>query len=438
MIKSTEVIEGERLEILYVRLSDAVKWERNPKIHDIPGIIESIMTHGFRDAPIWDSTLGGLVGGNGRLQALEEMEAATDLNHSPPRGILMAEDDGEWCVPVQFGIDAESKTAAEAFALDHNNLTLGGNDLGAYEKSLIWDDTYLEIIDDVRGENGHIVSIHDDDLEAIRRARQLPLPMEIEEISPVVRMDKAEILLEEWKVEKGDIWQIGEHRLMCDDAMDGNALDDLLDGKSIAWMWTDPPYGVNYEGRTKDKLVMEGDETTDLDVLLAATFANLDERMDDGCPIYLCHPSGRLSVLFGRLFQEAGWLFHETLIWVKDVMVMGHSDYHYQHEPIIYGWKKGAKRPWFGGRTRVTTFNVARPSRSERHPTIKPLDLIIQQLDNSTEKGAIGLDPFIGSGSTMLAAHFLGRVCYAMEIEPKYCAVTLERMKDVGIKGKKL
>ena len=195
-------------------------------------------------------------------------------------------------------------------------------------------------------------------------------------------------------------------------------------------MWSDPPYGVLYTGKTKDALTIENDDAAGLPGLLSAAFGTADEVLAEGAPIYIAHPPGALSVVFGQCFLGVGWHLHETLVWVKNSMVLGHSDYHYKHEPILYGWK-GANRRWYAGRDQVSVFEVDRPSRSEEHPTMKPVDLIIAHLQNSTRRGDLVLEPFAGSGSTIIACESLSRCARAVEIEPRYAAVCLKRWADM-------
>ena len=262
--------------------------------------------------------------------------------------------------------------------------------------------------------------------------------------APDAQMDAAEELREKWQTAPGQIWEIpsatyhnGVHRLLCGDSTDAAAVARLMGGKTARWMWTDPPYGVDYTGRTADALKIQNDGADDLPALLAAAFRCADAILVDGAPIYVAHPGGILSLAFGQAFVAAGWHYHETLIWVKNSMVLGHSDYHYKHEPILYGWK-GENRFWYAGRDQVTVFEVDRPSRSELHPTMKPPELIVAHLRNSSRRGDLGYEPFCGSGSTMVAAEQLGRICYANELEPKYMAVTLQRMADMGLEPRRL
>jgi DNA modification methylase len=253
------------------------------------------------------------------------------------------------------------------------------------------------------------------------------------------QLDQAEELLHKWNVERGQVWTVPSatasgkaHRLLCGDSRSAADVARLFAGAHAAWMWTDPPYGVEYVGKTKDALRIQNDGSEGLGELLARAFGAADTVLEEGAPIYVCHPAGPLSLSFGTAFVHAGWHLHETLVWVKDQMVLGHSDYHYKHEPILYGWK-GKNRRWYGGRDQVSVIEVDRPTASELHPTMKPLALIEAMLRNSSKAGDLGYEPFGGSGSTVLVAEQMGRVCYATEIEPKYCAVILERLAGAGL-----
>jgi DNA modification methylase len=237
---------------------------------------------------------------------------------------------------------------------------------------------------------------------------------------------ESDALLEKWKVEEGQVWQLGRHKIICGDSTDKATVIRLMGGTKAVCMWTDPPYGVSYVGKTKDALVIDNDGSADIRALLTDAFAVTNTILKEGSPIYVSHPPGVLSLTFGDCFVSAGWHFHETLVWVKDSMVLGHSDYHYKHEPIIYGWK-GKNHNWYAGRDQVSVFEVDRPKRSKLHPTSKPIDLIEAHLNNSTKKNDIVYDPFGGSGSTLLACEKMGRRAMLVELSPKYVAVCLEK-----------
>lgn len=244
------------------------------------------------------------------------------------------------------------------------------------------------------------------------------------------QIDKASELCEKWGVKLGQLWLLGDHRIICGDCTDKSIVDRLMAGEYAACMWTDPPYGVDYVGKTKDALTIQNDNSFDIDDLLHGSFSRADAILIDGAPFYIAHPAGALCLKFGNAVLATGWLYHETLIWVKNSMVLGHSDYHYMHEPIIYGWK-GKNRKWYSDRKQVTVIEVDRPSRSELHPTTKPIELIEICLKNSTQRDDIVYEPFSGSGSTLVACENLKRKCRAIEIDPAYVAVAIQRWVDV-------
>jgi len=226
---------------------------------------------------------------------------------------------------------------------------------------------------------------------------------------------------------------------MCGDSTDPVMVGILMNGQKADMMWTDPPYGVSYVGKTKDALTIDNDGGDNLYELLLSVFQRAVEYLKPGSPWYIAHPPGKNSITFGNAILEADLQFHETLIWVKDQMVLGHSDYHLKHEPIYYGWTKGPGRSgrgnhegsrWYGNNSQVSIFNVDKPKRSESHPTMKPIQLIVQHLLNSSKKNDIVFEPFSGSGSTLIAAESLSRRCYAMELDPKYVEVAIERWES--------
>lgn len=253
---------------------------------------------------------------------------------------------------------------------------------------------------------------------------------------PGAQVDRAAELLEKWGVERGQVWQAGRHRLMCGDSTSAEDVGRLMGGERAAFMWTDPPYGVDYTGGTTDALKIEGDTPGGLLELLVEAFAVVDEVLVGGAPVYVAHPAVALQFTFGTAFLGAGWHFHEGLVWMKDSMVLGHSDYHLQHEGLHYGWKEGGRHPWYGGRVQKSVFEIERPKRSEAHPTMKPVQLVVECLLNSSAAGDIGIDPFLGSGTTLVACEQTGRTGYGMEIEPRYCAVSLERLTGLGLEAR--
>jgi DNA modification methylase len=249
-----------------------------------------------------------------------------------------------------------------------------------------------------------------------------PGPKPLDDPGP--NFDEAEELRKKWGTELGQLWTLGEHRLLCGDCTDPASVAALIDGDLAQCMWTDPPYGVDYEGGTG--LSIENDDAEGIPDLLERAWAVADKILVSGAPIYVCHPAGPLSVAFGKAFLVTGWRLHETLVWVKSSLVLGHSDYHYRHEPILYGWK-GKNRPWYGARDQTSVLEFDKPSRNELHPTIKPVELVDACLTNSTKQGDIVYEPFSGSGTTLISCERLSRSCRAVELSPGYVAAALER-----------
>lgn len=237
--------------------------------------------------------------------------------------------------------------------------------------------------------------------------------------------DESECENNETFIKLGDSIELGQHRLWCIDCREADKLPKTAD------MWiTDPPYGVSYVGKTKDALTIENDALSEegtAELWAGATKYAL-ANLKDGGACYAAVPAGQLNFIFLREWIEM-LVIHQQLIWAKDSMVLGHSDYHYKHEPILYGWKPGAAHYFTADRTKTSILDFARPKRSEEHPTMKPVELWAELISNSSKKGDIVLDTFLGSGTTLIASDQLGRVCYGMEISPKYCHVIIERYK---------
>ncbi|MER5302290.1 DNA methyltransferase [Streptomyces lasiicapitis] len=236
----------------------------------------------------------------------------------------------------------------------------------------------------------------------------------------------------------GDVWILGRHRLLVGDATDVAAVEEMLDGDRCDAMWTDPPYGVNYVGRTKDALTIQNDGATGLPELLAGAFAVATVALRPGAPVYVAH-ADTARLVFQTAMTDAGWLFRQNLIWVKDHMSMGRSDYQYRHEPILYGFTdapsgsgrlgRGGER-WYGDNAQTTVFEVPKPIRNTDHPTSKPVELITAGLGNSCPPGGMVYEPFGGSGSTLIAAHSTGRAARVCELDPRYADVICRRYQE--------
>lgn len=226
----------------------------------------------------------------------------------------------------------------------------------------------------------------------------------------------------------GDVWLLGDHRLMCGDSTSIDALEALC-GEHRADMWlTDPPYNVAYEGKTKDALKIQNDEMGDdqFRQFLRDSYSAADAVMKSGAVFYIWHADSE-GYNFRGAAHDMGWQIRQCLIWKKQTMVMGRQDYHWKHEPCLYGWKDGAGHLWATDRKQTTILEFDRPSRSKEHPTMKPVELFEYQMLNNTKGGDLVLDSFGGSGTTMIAAEKNGRHSRLMELDPKYCDVIVKR-----------
>lgn len=228
----------------------------------------------------------------------------------------------------------------------------------------------------------------------------------------------------------GQLWALGDHRLLVgDSSLVENWTRLLGDGESLDMVFTDPPYGVAYEGKTKEKMKIQNDEEEDLDKIVFPALGNAITKTKAGGCWYVTVPSRPVHIRFAQFLNERGVL-RQILQWNKDAFVMGHSDYHYQHEPILYGWKPGQKHQEPETRNQTSVWNVARPKKSELHPTTKPLELVEKAIVNSSKKGWIVGDPFCGSGTTLIAAEKTGRRARVLELDTKYADVILQRWED--------
>ena len=230
------------------------------------------------------------------------------------------------------------------------------------------------------------------------------------------------------KSKLGDVYQLGNHRLMCGDSTSLADVQKLVGGAQMDLLLTDPPYGVDYTGKTKSALKIENDSKTDDEFIefLKSAFLAADAVMKPGAVFYIWHADSKAYV-FRMACQMAGWEVRQVLIWVKNAMVMGRQDYQWKHEPCLYGWKSGAGHLWASDRKQTTVLEFDRPSRNAEHPTMKPIPLFDYQIKNNTKGGDTVLDVFGGSGTTIMACEQNGRHGYCMEYDPKYVDVIIDR-----------
>ena len=368
-----------------------VPYARNSRTHSpaqVDKIAASIREFGFLNPVIIDGE-NGIIAGHGRVMAAQKLALA-----EVP------------CVEASHLTPAQKK----AYILADNRLAL---DAG-------WDNEMLKIeLLDLQGDgfNMELTGFSLDELAGFLDTNEgLTDPDDV----PDAPADPVTI--------EGDVWVMGRHRLMCGDSTSIDAVEKLCDGRLVDMWLTDPPYNVNYEGKTKDALTIKNDSMSDDSFCKFLTEANVtaDAVMKKGAVFYIWHADSE-GLNFRSAASEAGWQVRQCLIWLKSSMVMGRQDYHWKHEPCLYGWKDGAAHLWAADRKQTTILEFDKPSRSGEHPTMKPVALFEYQLLNNTKGSDIVLDSFGGSGTTVIACEKSGRVAYVMELDPKYCDVIVAR-----------
>lgn len=230
-------------------------------------------------------------------------------------------------------------------------------------------------------------------------------------------------------IKVGDVLELGEHRVMCGDSTKVEDVERLMSGARIDMVLTDPPYGVSYIGKTKDALQIDNDQLNEpeLTKLVSCAFTNAEQNSRPGAYWYATVPAGPLHILFAEDWKQRG-ILRQIMVWAKDSMVLGHSEYHYQHEPILFGWVPG-ERHKNSDRTRTTLWQCERPKANREHPTMKPVALWSKAINDGSRASEVVYDPFLGSGTTLIASDQLDRRCFGMEISPLYCQVIVDRYK---------
>jgi DNA modification methylase len=307
------------------------------------------------------------------------------------------------------------------------------------------DDQLAEMVYDLK-EMGSDLSLLG--FEPVRMEELLALSGQGEEAAedPGAQVDRAGELREKWQTERGQIWACGNHRLMCGDSTDAADVFLLMANDKVEMVWTDPPYGVAVGDKNKylnsiarSNRVEENltNDTLDEPALVAMLEKAFDAAITHclaGAAWYVAAPPGPLHVLFGQVLKDRG-IWHQTIQWVKNNATFSPLgvDYHWRAEPIFYGWLPGAAHRYYGGRKQDTVWEIDRPTKSPEHPTMKPVELVARAIENSSQQGEVVYDAFGGSGTTLVAAEQAGRLGRAMELEPKYVAVTLERLSQMGL-----
>ncbi len=385
------------MEIVKMKLSELNPAEYNPRKALKPGdpayekLKASILSFGNVEPIVWNRSTGNVVGGHQRLRVLldlgvEESEVSVvELSEVDERrlNIALNKITGEW--------DDEKLTSLLA------ELTAGGADVyptGFDEQEL--SSMFADLTK---------ATAHDDGFDL------------------TTALEKASF------VKRGDVWTVGRHRLMCGDATSTEDVAALMDGKKANLILTDPPYGVSF--KSSDGLTIQNDSIKGDDFynFLLQSLTNMVAHLEPGGAAYVFHADTE-GLNFRRAFIDAGLHLAGVCIWVKNSLVLGRSDYQWQHEPVLHGFLQNGKHRWYSDRKQTTIWNYDKPKRNENHPTSKPLDLLGYPIQNSSQENAIVLDTFGGSGSTLMACEQLGRICYTMELDEKYASVILRRYAE--------
>ena len=378
-------------------INKLVPYARNARTHtdeQVAQIAASIKEWGFTTAVLVDED-GGIIAGHGRTLAAQRLKMTT--------------------VPVMVAA-GWSDAKKRAYVIADNKLALNAgwdNELLALEFAELKDlDFDLDLTGFTADEIAALMPVNVTD--GLVDEDQIP---EVPEVSITVQ---------------GDVWVLGKHRLMCGDSTSIDAVEKLTGGGGIIDMLlTDPPYNVAYEGGTKEKLTIQNDSmgNDEFRQFLRDAFVTADSVMKAGAVFYIWHADSE-GYNFRGAINDAGWKVRQCLIWKKSTLVMGRQDYHWKHEPCLYGWKDGSGHLWASDRKQTTILEFDKPSRNGEHPTMKPVALFEYQMLNNTKGGDIVLDLFGGSGTTLIAAEKNGRVSYLMELDPKYCDVIIKRWQE--------
>lgn len=371
---------------------------RNPNTHpsvQLELLAQIIKKTGWR-ASITVSTLSGfIVKGHGRLQAAK----LAGFKHCPVEYQSFADEEEELAALL-----ADNKLA-ELAEIDVEKLTE------------IFKDYEFEDLD----LTGYSQDEYDDLLGVFEETTLLGDPDEVPE----------EV---ETRCKLGDVWQLGNHRLMCGDSTIITDVEKLMNGSKADMLLTDPPYNVDYEGGTGLKIQNDNMEDAQFRQFLYDAFTTANIVMKEGAVFYIWHADSEGYNFRGACY-DVGWMVRQCLIWNKNTMVLGRQDYHWKHEPCLYGWKEGASHLWASDRKQTTVIDFDKPLKNGEHPTMKPVGLFDYQIKNNTKGGDIVLDLFGGSGTTLIACEQNKRIAYVMELDPHYCDVIITRWETLT--GKK-
>ncbi len=391
MVRTTTQMELVSIDKLIPYVNNA----RTHSAEQVNKLRSSLREFGFVNPVIVDKDYG-IIAGHGRVMAAKE-EGITEVP----------------CVLVDYLTDAQKK----AYILADNRFA---QDAG-------WDEELLRIeIESLQAESFDVSLTGFEDQEIADLFKDdSDNNVEDDDFDLSAALEKASF------VERGDIWTVGKHRLMCGDATDAEDVSKLMDGRKANLILTDPPYGVSF--KSSDGLSIQNDSIKGEEFyqFLLSAMQNMASVMASGGAAYVFHADTE-GLNFRKAFVDAGFHLAGCCIWVKNSLVLGRSDYQWQHEPVLYGFLQNGKHPWYSDRKQTTIWNFDKPKRNKNHPTSKPLDLLAYPIGNSTQANAIVIDTFGGSGSTLMACEQSNRTCCTMELDEKYASVILRRYVEDG------
>lgn len=384
---------NENIQYYLADIGELTPYARNARTHSdeqIAQIAASIKEFGFL-APIVISGDNTILCGHGRFYAAQRL----GLKKIP-------------CIKEEH----LTETQRRAYIIADNKLSLNAG----------WDDNLLAVeIADLQGESFDL-SLTGFDEKEIADLFSSGEKSNVHEDN----YDLTEALEKAAFVVRGDIWTVGRHRLMCGDATSPEDVSELMDGKKANLIVTDPPYGVSFTSSSGLKIHNDSIKGEEFYEFLKKSFDNMAAHLENGGAAYVFHADTE-GLCFRRAFVDAGFHLAGVCIWVKNSLVLGRSDYQWQHEPVLYGFLQNGKHRWYSDRKQTTIWNFDKPKRNENHPTSKPLDLLAYPICNSSQENAIVLDTFGGSGSTLMSCEQTNRICHTMELDPKYASVILRR-----------
>lgn len=375
---------------LAVSIDSVEPHPRNPRIGDVEAVAASLARFGQQKPIVVQASTRYVVAGNHLVRAAQSLG---------------------WTEIAANVVELDDATATAYMLADNRT-----SDLGGYDDALL-----AAILAEAAAADNLAATGYDaDDVAALVAAAGLAETRDVDACPDLPTPTEVH-------VRPGELFELGRHRLLVGDATSAADVGRLVAGASVDLLVTDPPYGIAYTGKTRQALTIVNDDLGEAGTRQLVGEALRAAPLRPGGAFYVFAPGGPLHLAFLLAIRDAGLAVHQTVVWVKDRFVLGHADYHARHEPILYGWRPGAAHHFVGDRTQDTIWEVPRPARSAEHPTMKPVALIERAIRNSSRPGETVYDAFSGSGTTLIAAEITGRTALAMEIDPRYAQVALER-----------